>query len=232
MIRRCARSIGSTSSPVLSRTRVASSGSRRRQYACAPPLPPLAASRWHGRSARNAHSLGSSSGRSTSTHSVCVWLTACLSGRGWERTAGAKNTSSPRFACRSASASSPASHPSLPLEPPGRKWSGRVRGGRGRVTILSLPSSRRPAASSTRPLLSVCSIPSWSARCRAAGRLAENIRPSSSLTRQGSAGFADVSVAGFRVRCLAGCWERSLTSVLTGLSRVRGAAPAARSRCS
>ena len=56
MIRRCARSIGSTTSPVSLITRVAGSGSMSRKYAWQPPDPPLAISMWHGRSARNAHS--------------------------------------------------------------------------------------------------------------------------------------------------------------------------------
>ena len=56
MIRRFARSIGSTSSPVAATTRVAGSGSASRKYAWQPPDPPLSISMWQGRSARNAHS--------------------------------------------------------------------------------------------------------------------------------------------------------------------------------
>ena len=51
---------------------------------------------WQGRSARNAHSACSCPGRSTSTHSNRVSLTACFSPRAAARTAGATNTSSPR----------------------------------------------------------------------------------------------------------------------------------------
>ena len=107
MIRRCARSIGSTTSPVSLSTRVAGSGSASRKYAWQPPDPPLSISMWHGRSARNAHSRCSWPGRSTSIHrNRALAHRLLLAARCGLAPAGATNTSSPRAACRSASSSS------------------------------------------------------------------------------------------------------------------------------
>ena len=59
-----------------------------------PPDPALSISRWQGRSARNAHSAGSRSGRSTSTHRNRVYATASLLPRGRVRGVTPTNASS------------------------------------------------------------------------------------------------------------------------------------------
>ena len=154
-----------------------------------PPDPPLSISRWQGRSARNAHSAGSCSGRSTSTHRNRVYATACF--------------------CRAAVRASPRRTPprAAAVEPRGRsrrrRSAGRAPAG-GRA-IRACRSRRRagsarrscggrsrpcrpaagcPAVSSTSPSDSACRSPRCSARWRSGSSSPQNTRPSCSRMRQ------------------------------------------------
>jgi hypothetical protein len=127
-----------------------------------------------------------------------VCATACLSPRGCQRTAGAMNSSSPRFACVAASASRASSQRMCPVPPAGRKWSARAR-----VCIWSVPSLRVPAASSTSPS-GWREAPARAGDCRRAG--ARSHRPRVARVRRPRASFEGGTRAS-RAFCFARMWR-------------------------